>query len=102
MAVQQAFKPLDVRLLLYDHETSRSSFALCWKSLLPASEASVSELPSSGHTSSSVSYHLDLFSLGDPTGSNAVALRVTYPLPFKIQGKSIEEKFVTSELSNCI
>ena len=76
IAVQGAFKPLYVRLLLYDHEPSRASFALCWKIPLPASEEYVSELSSPGHVSSSVSYHLDLSSVGDPTGSNVIALWV--------------------------
>jgi hypothetical protein len=34
IAVQQPFKPLWSRLLLYDHEPSQASFALCFKSLL--------------------------------------------------------------------
>ena len=33
-AVQQTFKPLWSRLLTYDHESSRVSFSLCFKSLL--------------------------------------------------------------------
>jgi hypothetical protein len=34
IAVQQPFKPLWSRLLLYELEPSRVSFALCFKSLL--------------------------------------------------------------------
>jgi hypothetical protein len=41
-AVQQPFRPLWSRLLLRDHEPSRASFALCFKSLL------MSLLPASG------------------------------------------------------
>jgi hypothetical protein len=63
------------RQSLYDHETSRASFALYFKSLLIslflASEEFISELPSSKHLSSSASYPLDLTGLGDPTGGNA-------------------------------
>jgi hypothetical protein len=46
IAVQQPFKPLWSRLLLYELEPSRASFALCFKSLLmtllPASVFGVS------------------------------------------------------------
>ena len=49
IAVQQPFKPLWARLLLYDLETSQASFALCFKSLLmtllPASEEFLSKFP---------------------------------------------------------
>jgi hypothetical protein len=51
IAVQQPFKPLWSRLLLYDLEPSQSSFALRFKSLLmtllPASEEFLSKFPSS-------------------------------------------------------
>jgi hypothetical protein len=47
-AVQQPFKPLWSRLLLYELEPSRASFALCFKSLLmtllPASVFAVSQV----------------------------------------------------------
>jgi hypothetical protein len=84
IAVQQPFKPLRSRLLLYDVEPSQASFALRFKSLLmtllPASEELLSEFPSSRYLSSSGSYPLDLSGVGDPAGSNAtagLALRVT-------------------------
>jgi hypothetical protein len=51
IAVQQPFKPLWSRLLLYDLETSQASFALRFMSLLmtllPASEEFLSKFPSS-------------------------------------------------------
>jgi len=51
IAVQQQFKPLWSSLLLYDLETSQSSFALHFKSLLmrllQASEEFLSKFPSS-------------------------------------------------------
>jgi hypothetical protein len=84
IAVQQPFKPLWSRLLLYDLEPSQASFALRFKSLLmtllPALEKFLSKFPSSRYLSSSVSYPLDLSGVGDPAGSNAtagLALRVT-------------------------
>jgi len=84
IAVQQPFKPLWSRLLLYDLEPSQASFALRFKSLLmtllPASEEFLSKFPSSRYLSSSGSYPLDLSGVGDPAGSNAtagLALRVT-------------------------
>jgi hypothetical protein len=84
IAVQQPFRPLWSRLLLHDHEPSRATFALCFKSLLisllPASGEVLLDFPSPRHLSSSDSYPLDLSGLGDPTGINAtagLALRVT-------------------------
>jgi hypothetical protein len=84
IAVQQPFKPLWSRLLLYDLEPSQASFALRFKSLLitllPASEEFLSKFPSSRYLSSSGTYPLDLFGVRDPAGSNAtadLALRVT-------------------------
>jgi hypothetical protein len=80
IAVQQPFKPLWSHLLLYDHELSRASFALCFISLLPASEESLSHFPSPRHHSSSGCNLLDLSVLEDPTGRIAtagLALRVT-------------------------
>jgi len=84
IAVQQPFKPLWSRLLLYDLEPSQASFALGFKALLmtllPAPEEFFIEVPSSRYLSSSGSYPLDLSGLGDPAGSNAtasLALRVT-------------------------
>jgi len=78
IAVQQLFKPLWSRLLLYDLEPSQASFALRFKlllmTLLPASEEFLSKFSSSSYLSSSGSYTLD------PAGSNAtagLALRVT-------------------------
>jgi hypothetical protein len=84
IAVQQPFKPLRSRLLLYDFEPSQASFALRFKSLLmtllPASGKFLPKFPSSRYLSSSGSYPLDLSGLGHPAGSNAtagLALRVT-------------------------
>ena len=84
ITVQQPFKPLWSRLLLYDLEPSQASFALRFKSLLmtllPASEEFLSKFSSSRCLSSSGSYPLDLSGMGDPAGSNAtaaLALRVT-------------------------
>jgi hypothetical protein len=84
IAVQQPFKPLWSRLLVYDLEPSQASFALLFKSLLmkllPASEEFLSKFPSSRYLSSSGSYPLDLSGVGDPVGSNAtagLALKVT-------------------------
>jgi hypothetical protein len=84
IAVQQPFKPLWSRLLLYDLEPSQVSFALRFKSLLmtllPASEEFLSKFPSSRYLSSSGSYPLDMSGVGDPAGCNAtagLALRVT-------------------------
>jgi hypothetical protein len=84
ITVQQPLKPLLSRLLLHDHEPSLASFALCFKSLLmsllPVSEEFVSEFPSPRHLSSCGSYPINLYSFGDPTGSNDTAslgLRVT-------------------------
>ena len=84
IAVQQPFKPLWSRLLLYDLEPSKASFPLQFKSLLmmllPASEEFLSKFPSSRYLSSSGSYPLDLSRVGDSAGSNAtagLALRVT-------------------------
>jgi len=83
IAVQQPFKPLWSRLLLYDLEPSQASFALRFISLLmtllPASEEFLLKFPSR-YLSPSGSYPLDLSGLGDPPGSNATAglpLRVT-------------------------
>jgi hypothetical protein len=77
IAVQQPFKPLWSRLLLYDLEPSQASFALRFKSilitLLPASEEFLSKFSSSRYLSSSGSYPLDLSGVGDPAGSNATA-----------------------------
>ena len=62
IAVQQPFKPLWSRLLLYDLEPSQASFALRIKSLLmtllPASEEFLSKFPSSRYLFSSGSYIL--------------------------------------------
>ena len=84
IAVQQPFKPIWSRLLLYDLQPSQASFALRFKSLLmtllPASEEFLSKFPSSRYLSSSGSYPLDLSGVGNPAGSNAtadLALRVT-------------------------
>jgi len=84
IAVQQPFKPLWSRLLLYDLEPSQAPFALRFKSLLltllPVAEEFLSKFPSSRCLSSPGSYPLDLSGLGDPAGSNAtagLALRVT-------------------------
>jgi hypothetical protein len=84
IGVQQPFKPLWSRLLIYDLEPSQASFALRFKSLLvtllPASEEFLSKLPSSRYLSSSGSYPFDLSGVGVPAGSNATAgltLRVT-------------------------
>jgi hypothetical protein len=84
IAVQQPFKPLQSRLLLYDLEPSQASFALCFKSLLmtllPASENFLSKFPSFRYLSLSGFYPLDLSGVGEPAGSNAtanLALRVT-------------------------
>jgi len=84
IAVQQPFKLLWSSLLLYDLEPARASFALGFKSLLmtllTASEKFLSKFPSSRYLSSSGSYPLDLYGLGDPAGCNAtagLALRVT-------------------------
>jgi hypothetical protein len=84
IAVQQPFRPLWSLLLLHDHEPSRASFALCFKSLLmsllPASGEFLLDFPSPRHLSSSGSYPFDLSGLGDPTGSITTAglsLRVT-------------------------
>jgi hypothetical protein len=84
ITVQQPFRPVWSRLLLHDHEPSRASFALFFKSLLmsllPASGEFLLDFPSPRHLSSSGSSPLDLSGLGDPTGSNATAglvLRVT-------------------------
>ena len=77
IAVQQPFKPLWSRLLLYDLEPSQASFVLRFKSLLmtllPASEEFLSKFPSSRYLSSSGSYPLDQSGVGDPAGSNATA-----------------------------
>ena len=84
IAVQQPFKPLWSRLLLYDLEPSQASFTLRFKSLLMtlllASEEFLLKFPSTRYLSSSGSYPLDLSGVGDPAGSNAtadLALRVT-------------------------
>jgi len=84
IAVQQPFKPLWSRLLLYNLEPSQASFALHFKlllmTLLPAPEEFLSKFPSSRYLASTGSYALDLSSSGDPAGSNAtasLALRVT-------------------------
>jgi hypothetical protein len=61
--------------LLYDHEPSGASFAVCFKSvpmlLFPASEECVLEFPYPKHRFSSGSYPLGLSGLGHPTGSSA-------------------------------
>jgi hypothetical protein len=53
MAVQQSFKPLWSRLLLYDLEPSQASFALRFQSLLmtllPVYLELLSKFPSSGY-----------------------------------------------------
>jgi hypothetical protein len=79
IAVQQLFKPLWSRLLLYDLEPSQASFALRFKlmTLLPASEEFLSKFLSSRYLSSSGSYPLDLSGVGDPAGTADLALRVT-------------------------
>ena len=84
VAVQQPFKPLWSRLLLYHLEPSQASFPLRFKSLLmmllPASKEFLSKFPSSRYLSSSGSYPLDLSSVRDPDGRNStasLALRVT-------------------------
>jgi len=73
IAVQQPFKPLWSRLLLYDLEPSRASFALRFKSLLmtllPAPEEFLSKFLSSRYLSSSGSYPLHLSGLGNPAVS---------------------------------
>jgi hypothetical protein len=78
IAVQQPFKPIWSRLLLYDLEPSQASFALRFKpllmTLLPASEEFLSKFPSSRYLSLSGSYPLDLSGLGDPARSNATAV----------------------------
>ena len=75
IAVQQPFKPLWSRLLLYELKPSRASFALCFKSLL------MTLLPASVLVSLFVwRLHFDLSSKGGPARSYAtagVALRVT-------------------------
>jgi len=75
IAVQQLFKPLWSRLLLYELEPSWASFALCFKQLL------MTLLPASVLVSLFV-WHLpfDLSSKGGPASSYAtasIALRVT-------------------------
>jgi hypothetical protein len=84
VAVQQPFKLLWSSLLLYDLEPAQASFPLRFKSLLmallTASEEFLSKFPSSRYLSSSGSYPLQLYGLGDPAGSSAtagLALRVT-------------------------
>ena len=75
IAVQQLFKPLWSRLLLYELKPSRASFALCFKSLL------MTLLPASVLVSLFVWRLLfDLSSKGGPASSYAnagIALRVT-------------------------
>jgi len=82
ITVQQPFKPLWSRLLLYELETSRTSFALCSKPLL------ITLLPASVLVSLFVSrLPFDLSSKGGPASSYAtagIALRVTDPKGFKI------------------
>ncbi|PNF24478.1 hypothetical protein B7P43_G06318 [Cryptotermes secundus] len=73
IAVQQPFKSLWSRLLLYELEPSRASFALCFRSLLPALVFRFWCL------SSSDAYPFDLSSKGGPASSYAtagIALRV--------------------------
>jgi hypothetical protein len=84
IAVQQPFKPLWSRLLLYDLQPSQASFVQRFKSLLmtlfPALEKFLLHFPSSRYLSSSGSHPLDLTGVGDPAGSNAtavIAVRVT-------------------------
>ena len=76
ITVQQTFRPLWSRQLLYGRELSRASFALCLNALLmllqPASEEFVSEVYSLRHLCSSGSYLVDLSGLGDPPGYNAM------------------------------
>jgi hypothetical protein len=68
IAVQQPFKPLWSRLLLFDLEPSQASFALRFKSLLmtllPASEEFLTKFHSSWYLSLSGSYNLDLPGFG--------------------------------------
>ena len=75
IAVQQPFKPLWSRLLLYEFKPFRASFALCFKSLL------MTLLPASVLVSLFVwRLPFDLSSKGGPASSYAtagVALRVT-------------------------
>ena len=75
IAVQQQFKPLWSRLLLYELKPSRASFALCFKSLL------MTLLPASVLVSLFVwRLPFDLSSKGGPASSYAtavIALRVT-------------------------
>jgi hypothetical protein len=75
IAVQQPFKPLWSRLLLYELEPSRASLALCFKALL------MTLLPASVLVSHFVwRQHFELSSKGGPTSSYAtagIALRVT-------------------------
>ena len=75
IAVQQPFKPLWSRLLLYELEPSRASFAVCFKPLL------ITLLPASVLVSVFVwCLHFDLSSKGGPASSYATAgtsLRVT-------------------------
>ena len=75
IAVQQPFKPLWSRLLLYELKPSRASFALCFKSLL------MTLLPSSVLVSLFVwRLPFDLSSKGGPASSYTTAgttLRVT-------------------------
>jgi len=69
--------------VLYDHEPSTASFALCFKSVpmsFSASEEFVLEFPCPKHRFSSGSYPLGLSGLGHPTCSSAttdLVLRVT-------------------------
>ena len=94
IAVQQPFKPLWSRLLLYEHEPSCASFALCFKSLLiplfPASEEFAPKFPARRYFPSP-----DLSGLRDPSGRNDTAclgLRVSGTLiPFH-QGKVLIDK----------
>ena len=75
IAVQQPFKPLWSRLLLYELNPSRASFALCFKSLL------MTLLPASVLVSLFVLLlPFDLSSKGGPSSSYAtagIAIRVT-------------------------
>jgi hypothetical protein len=86
IAVQQPFKPLWSRLLLYDLEPSQASFALRFKSQVVTDDTAsgirgvLTKFHSSRYLSSSGSYPLDLSGLVDPAGNNAtdgLALRVT-------------------------
>jgi hypothetical protein len=91
IAVQQPFKPLWSRLLLYDLEPTLSIICSTLQVITDDAASGIrgtlSKFPSSRYLSSSGSYPLDLSGVGDPAGSNAtagLALRVTgTQKPFK-------------------